>query len=226
MTGNQADLFGHQTAKLPAGLHYAERWMTPREQAALIKRLVDVAVSPFRFQGWIGKRQTASFGWHYDFDRASFATAAPIPDFLLPARDNAAAFAGLAPDDLVQALVTRYDSGAGIGWHRDRPVFDHVVGLSLAAPATLRLRRRTVGGFDRASLDLAPGSFYHLSGEARHGWEHSIAAMDVRRWSVTFRSLRAAVPVHQVESARMRRPKCAGERLICDSPEKDGLMQP
>ncbi|THD34872.1 MAG: alpha-ketoglutarate-dependent dioxygenase AlkB [Sphingomonas sp.] len=165
--------------------------MAPAEQAALIGRFADVPVSPFRFQGWLGKRRTASFGWHYDFDRGRFAAAAPIPDFLLPVRDRAAASAGLAADDLVQALVTRYDPGAGIGWHRDRPVFEHVVGLSLEAPATLRLRRRTSSGFDRASLDLAPGSLYHLSGAVRHDWEHSIAAMDVRRWSVTFRSLRA-----------------------------------
>jgi hypothetical protein len=29
---------------------------------------------------------------------------------------------------------------------------------------------------------------YHLSGEARHDWEHSIAEMEVTRWSITFRS--------------------------------------
>lgn len=173
-----------------SGLAYAENLISSAEETALIARLEQVEVAPFRFQGWLGKRQTASFGWHYDFDKASFGEAAPIPDFLLPLRDRAGAFAGLAPADLVQMLVVRYDPGAGIGWHRDRPVFDHVVGISLEAPATLRLRRRCVaGGFERASLDLAPRSIYHLSGEVRYDWEHSIAPMDVRRWSVTFRSL-------------------------------------
>jgi hypothetical protein len=84
--------------------------------------------------------------------------------------------------------VIRYDPGAGIGWHKDRPLFEHVVGISLGAPAALRLRRRRPGGFDRASAPLARRSIYHLSGEARHEWEHSIAEMDVARWSITFRT--------------------------------------
>jgi DNA oxidative demethylase len=86
-------------------------------------------------------------------------------------------------------LLIRYDPGAGIGWHRDRSVFEHVLGISLAAPATMRFRRRRPDGFARASVLLEPRSIYHLAGEARHHWEHSIAAMAVTRWSITFRSL-------------------------------------
>ena len=189
MAAAQPDLFGTAPPAAPPGLAYAEEVIDTAEEAALLAQLEEVAVAPFRFQGWIGKRLTASFGWRYDFDDASFAPADALPHFLLPLRDRAARFAGLAPDDLVQALVVRYDPGAGIGWHRDRPLFEHVLGISLAAPATLRLRRRRPGGFDRAAVPLAPRSIYHLSGEARHDWEHSIAPMDVLRWSVTFRSL-------------------------------------
>lgn len=54
----------------------------------------------------------------------------------------------------------------------------------LHEPATLRLRRRVA----RLNMPLAPRSIYHLSGEARHVWEHSIAAMEDTRWSITFRS--------------------------------------
>ena len=115
--------------------------------------------------------------------------AAPIPDWLLPLRSRAAGFAGLPADALVQVLLTRYDPGAGIGWHRDRPVFEHVIGLSLGAPAVMRFRRRKPGGFERATAALAPRSAYHLSGEVRHLWEHSIAEMAATRWSITFRSL-------------------------------------
>jgi alkylated DNA repair dioxygenase AlkB len=186
----QTDLFGKAPAPaLPPGLSHADDIIDAAEERALIARLEGIAVTPFRFQGWLGKRLTASFGWRYDFDDASFGPTEPIPDFLWPLRDRAARFAGLAADDLVQALVVRYDPGAGIGWHRDRPVFEHVVGISLQTPATLRLRRRVAGGFERATLPLAPRSIYHLSGEARHDWEHSIVEMDMRRWSVTFRSL-------------------------------------
>ncbi len=49
-------------------------------------------------------------------------------------------------------------------------------------------RRRAAGGYDRASAPLEPRAAYHLSGEARHDWEHSIVEMDRPRWSVTFRS--------------------------------------
>ena len=188
----QSDLFGAPApvpVGLPPGLAYAPDIVTPEEERALVAALDAIEVTPFRFQGWTGKRLTASFGWRYDFDDASFGPTEPIPDFLLPLRARAADFAGLAVDDLVQSLVVRYDPGAGIGWHRDRPVFEHVVGISLEAPAVLRLRRRRESGFDRAALPIAPRSIYHLSGDARHGWEHSIAAMAERRWSVTFRSL-------------------------------------
>jgi alkylated DNA repair protein (DNA oxidative demethylase) len=53
----------------------------------------------------------------------------------------------------------------------------------------MRFRRRRTGGFERASAPLAPRSIYHLNGEARHQWEHSIAEMNACRWSITFRSL-------------------------------------
>ncbi|MES2444853.1 MAG: alpha-ketoglutarate-dependent dioxygenase AlkB [Pseudomonadota bacterium] len=180
------DLFG---APALSGLAYRADAITPETEQVLVARIDQAGLSPFRFQGWLGKRLTASFGWRYDFDNGSFSEAEPIPDWLEPLRAQAAAFAGLEADEFVQALVIRYDPGAGIGWHRDRPVFEHVVGISLGAAATLRLRKRRPGGFDRAAVPLAPRSIYHLSGEARHDWEHSIAPMEVPRWSVTFRSL-------------------------------------
>jgi alkylated DNA repair protein (DNA oxidative demethylase) len=180
------DLFG---AAIVPGLALGQAIITPGDEAALIAAIDRTELSPFRFQGWTGKRLTHSFGWRYDFDSAQFAQTEPIPDWLLPLRDAAADFAGMAAQDFVQALLIRYDPGAGIGWHRDRPVFEHVVGISLGNAATLRLRRRAGNKFERASAELAPRSIYHLSGEVRHGWEHSIAPMDVPRWSVTFRSL-------------------------------------
>lgn len=182
----ELDLFG--SIRLP-GLSATNRFVDTADQAMFIARIDDASLSPFRFQGWTGKRLTASFGWRYDFDNASFAPAEPIPDWLLPIREKAADWAGLTSNALVQVLLIRYDPGAGIGWHRDRPVFEHVIGISLGNPATLRFRRRRETGFDRFSQPLEPGSIYHLSGEARHAWEHSITPMDVPRWSITFRSL-------------------------------------
>jgi DNA oxidative demethylase len=182
----QPDLFDESHL---AGLHQAGELVTLAEEQVLIASIDAAELSPFRFHGWLGKRLTSSYGWRYDFDDASFAPVEPIPDWLLPFRAKAAGFACLEPGELVQALLLRYDPGAGIGWHRDRPVFEHVIGISLGAAATMRFRRRKPGGFDRASVPLAPRSIYRLTGEARHKWEHSIAAMEVTRWSITFRSL-------------------------------------
>ena len=176
-------------APLIPGLDTREDFVSEGEEQTLIAAITGVDLSPFRFQGFTGKRLTRSFGFHYDFDTARFARTEPIPGWLLPLRSRAAAFAGLDPADLVQALVIRYDPGAGIGWHRDRPVFDHVIGISLGAPAILNFRQRSVTGFRRVKLPLAPRSAYHLSGEVRREWEHGITSHDALRFSVTFRSL-------------------------------------
>jgi alkylated DNA repair protein (DNA oxidative demethylase) len=178
-------------APLIAGLAYREEVIGEREEDALVEHLVAAELSPFRFHGWLGNRKTQSFGWRYDFDDASFSPAEPVPDWLEPLRATAATIAGVRPEDFVHVLLARYDPGAGIGWHRDRDVFEKVVGFSLMTPATLRFRRRRPRGFDRATLDVAPRSAYLLAGESRWDWEHSIVPGDRLRFSITFRTLSA-----------------------------------
>jgi alkylated DNA repair dioxygenase AlkB len=178
-------------APLIDGLRYREDVISAAHERALLDRLMPLDLAPFRFHGWLGNRRTQSFGWRYDFDDASFAPTQAIPDWLLSLRETAANFAQVRADDFVQALIARYDPGAGIGWHRDRDVFENVVGISLGTPATLRFRRRTPAGFKRASLKVVPRSAYFLSGQARHDWEHSISPGDQLRFSITFRTLSA-----------------------------------
>jgi alkylated DNA repair dioxygenase AlkB len=180
------DLFGMPV--LP-GLATAEKLVSAAEEQTLIAAIDAAPLAPFRFQGWTGKRLTRTFGWRYDFEDSSFTEAEPIPDWLKSLRDRAAVFAELAPEDFAHALVIRYDPGAGIGWHRDRPQFDKVVGISLAASTVMRFRQRTASGFRRASVELERRSAYLLSGEVRSEWEHSIASHEVLRFSITFRSL-------------------------------------
>lgn len=159
------------------------------EERSLLADFCGLPFKPFRFKGWEGKRETVSYGWRYDFDGGQLRETIPLPSFLTKLRNTIAGFAGLTANDLVQALITKYETGAGIGWHRDRPEFEHVVGISFGSAATMRLRRRTPTGFRRASFDLTPRAAYHLSGEIRHAWEHSIAETSEPRWSVTFHSL-------------------------------------
>lgn len=186
----QFDLFAAAPV-LPGlpGLRHAAGVLPQGELAGLARAIDAAPLTPFRFQQWTGLRLTASYGWHYDFAAGRVGEAEPMPDWLLAVRDVAAGFSGVPADALVQALLIRYDPGAGIGWHRDRPVFDHVVGLSIGAPATLRFRRRRADGFDRFAQALVAGDAYHLTGDARWEWEHGIAPMTATRWSITFRSL-------------------------------------
>jgi DNA oxidative demethylase len=176
-------------APLIAGLCYVEEVIGEVEERALVERLHSLDLAPFRFHGWLGNRKTQSFGWRYDFEDASFTPAAPVPDWLLPLRSRAADVANVKADNFVHVLLARYDPGAGIGWHRDRDVFEQVVGISLSSAAVLRFRRRTGSGFSRAKLEVVPRSAYLLSGEARHEWEHSIAPGESLRFSITFRAL-------------------------------------
>jgi alkylated DNA repair protein (DNA oxidative demethylase) len=182
------DLFG---APVIPGLVYREGVIGAAEHDELVAQLEATDLEPFRFHGWIGNRKTRTFGWRYDFDDASFAPADPIPEWLLPLRDTAAKLAGVAPDDFAHVLLARYDPGAGIGWHRDRPQFEDVVGFSLGSPAVIRFRQRTGDSFRRANVHLEPRSAYLLSGEVRHDWKHSIVPGATLRFSITFRTLSA-----------------------------------
>jgi alkylated DNA repair protein (DNA oxidative demethylase) len=182
----QTDLFSEP---LIAGLDYRSDFITQAEHDCLVTELRKLDLAPFRFHGWLGNRKTQTFGWRYDFDDASFTPAEPIPQWLQPVSARAAAFAGLVPEQFAHVLLARYDPGAGIGWHRDRPQFEEVVGISLGAPATMRFRQRTAAGFRRANIQLEPRAAYLLSGEVRWEWEHSIVPGDALRFSITFRSL-------------------------------------
>ena len=187
MSLHQLDFFA--TPPAVPGLVLAEDFVGPGEEAELAAAIDAARLAPFKFQGWEGKRLTASFGLAYDFERGRLVEAAPIPAWLEPLRRKAAKLAGLEPDELRHALVIRYDPGAGIGWHRDRPQFGTVIGVSLGAPAVLRLRKRRAAGFERRAVPLPPRSAYVLADEARHDWEHSIVPQERTRWSITFRSL-------------------------------------
>ena len=179
----QADLFADPFI---AGLDYRADFITRDEERDLLAHLQAMDLAPFRFQGWTGNRKTQSYGWRYDFDDASFLPTEPIPHWLIRLRDRAAEYAG---DEIAHALNARYDPGAGIGWHKDRSVFDRVVGVSLGSPAILRFRQRTPTGFTRFHLPVEPRSAYLLSDEARYEWEHRIVPGDELRFSITFRTM-------------------------------------
>ena len=174
----------------PERFRYAGDLITRDEEAELVARIQELPLTEFEFHGYFGKRRTTSFGWHYDFGGASLNQVEAIPEFLLGVRQRAAEFAELTPDDLPHVLVTEYSPGTPIGWHRDRDVFEDVIGVSLLSPCVFRLRRRGRDHWERHSLILNPRSVYLLRGAVRSEWEHSIPQVKSLRYSITFRSLK------------------------------------
>ena len=173
----------------PEGLVYAPGFLGGDEERTLAARIAGLAFTPFEFHGFTGNRRTISFGLHYGFDGSGLREAEPIPGWLQPLRARAAALAGREAEAFVHILVIEYAPGAGIGWHRDRPVFGDVVGVSLLAPAPLRFRRKAGPKWDRFTLTAEPRSAYLLRGPARYEWEHSLPQLETLRYSVTLRTL-------------------------------------
>lgn len=188
------------------GLRYQPELLSVGEEDELIARVRELPFKNFEFHGFKGKRRTVSFGWQYEFSgRGILRKADDIPPFLLPLRARAASFVKIEPEAFQHVLVIEYGPGAGIGWHRDRPVFGDVIGVSLLAPCVLRFRRKTYsaataevrrergkarGTWERVNLCTEPRSAYFLTGPARSEWEHSILSVNELRYSVTFGTVR------------------------------------
>ncbi|MBS0295880.1 MAG: alpha-ketoglutarate-dependent dioxygenase AlkB [Proteobacteria bacterium] len=187
----QPDLFGASVRAAPAppeGLSYRADALTVEQERNLAETIGALPFKPFEFQGHEAHRQVVAFGWRYDYGQRAVLEAEPIPDWLDPVRAIAADLSGEPPEAFVQVLINRYDPGAGIGWHRDRPQFAKVVGVSLLEPCAMRFRRQIGEKWERTSAPLAPRSAYLLTGPARREWQHSIAPMEALRYSVTLRT--------------------------------------
>jgi alkylated DNA repair dioxygenase AlkB len=190
---DQPGLFDDDAAEaaatsLPEGMRYWADLLSATEEQDLVRGIATLPFEDFEFHGFTGKRRVVSFGWRYDFDESKLQKADDIPLFLLPLRRRAAEFARLAPESFQHALVIEYRPGAAIGWHRDKPMFAEVVGVSLLSPCRFRMRRKMDNHWERAAIDLQPRSAYLLAGPARTQWEHSIPPMDRLRYSITFRN--------------------------------------
>jgi alkylated DNA repair dioxygenase AlkB len=186
---NQLNLFAGGPS-LPEGFKYQSGLVSPDDERTLLDRVRGLPFRDFEFHGYVGKRRVVSYGWHYDFNDSLLRKADDIPSFLLGLREVAAAFARIDPAQLQHVLVTEYNAGAGIGWHRDKAVFGEVIGISLLAACTFRLRRKVGPTWERVSLTAEPRSAYLLSGPSRTEWEHSISPVESLRYSITYRNLR------------------------------------
>ena len=172
----------------PEGLRYCAEFISRATEQELIERIAALPLQPFQFGQYEGKRRVMSFGFRYDYISRRLEEAEPIPAWLGDLIETVEDFGGAATR-VRQVLCTAYDTGVGIGWHRDKPHFDRVFGLSLGSACKFRFRRALGRKWERFTLDAAPRSIYVMSGAARQDWQHSIPAVEVPRYSITFRTM-------------------------------------
>ena len=186
----QGDLFASGPPDLPEGLVYVEDFITPDVESALLAVVRDLPLHEAQYKEYTAKRRTLSYGAQYDFSRNELRPGPPVPPFLESLREQVGTWLGVPAVDFTQALVTEYRPGTALGWHRDVPDFERIVGVSLLGSCRMRFRpwppeARSPRAF---ALELEPRSAYVLQGEIRWKWQHSIPATKNHRYSITFRT--------------------------------------
>jgi alkylated DNA repair dioxygenase AlkB len=174
----------------PNGLRTTSEFVSEVAEQELIARIAELPLKPFQFGAFEGNRRVKSFGFRYDYTLQKLTASDPIPEWLQAVARAVERFGELLEGEVRQVLCTEYDIGVGIGWHRDKPHFEKVFGLSLGSACKFRFRRRKADGWERFTFNAAPRSLYSMQGEARHDWEHSIPPVEQRRYSITFRTMR------------------------------------
>lgn len=80
MTQNQLSLLG-AGPELPEGFKYQGEVISPDEEQGLLRRRVkELPLRGFQFQGYVGKRRVVSCGWQYDFNERKLRQAEDITD--------------------------------------------------------------------------------------------------------------------------------------------------
>jgi alkylated DNA repair dioxygenase AlkB len=187
-------------SELPDGFLYRPEFVSSEEENALLRQIANLQFHAFDFHGYIATRRIVEYGFEYDFTSRRAQTAHPLPAFLDPIRVRAAAWAGMRADEIIESVVTEYSPGSPIGWHRDVPQFEIIIGISLKSSCRFRFKPyRHEGKIVATSLE--PRSAYILRGAARWQYQHSIPAVKALRYSITFRTWRSKVPARRKTSA-------------------------
>ena len=188
----QADLLD-ANAGLPAGFKYEPEFLGVQQEKDLLEAIGSLPLREAEYREWKAKRRIVSYGGRYDFTHRELGEAPPIPEFLFPLREHIARWAGVMHAHIHHAVIAEYRPGTQLGWHRDVPNFERVMGVSLGGRARMRLRsyppRR--GARAAVTLGLEPRSAYSFGGPARWEWQHAISPTKELRYSITFRTLRS-----------------------------------
>jgi alkylated DNA repair dioxygenase AlkB len=192
MGDEQGSLFGGPVEpELPAGMRYGAEFLSREEETALIAIIERLPLERMKYQQYTARRRVVSYGGQYDFSAQQLNEAEPLPGWLDALRERAGAWAGIAAERFTQALIAEYAPGTPLGWHRDVPDFEDVVGISLLHDAVLRFRPYPPERGTRADvlkLVAAPRSIYLLHGPSRWDWQHSVSPTKQLRYSITLRT--------------------------------------
>ena len=186
-------------SELPDGFLYRPEFISSEEENSLLRKIATLEFQAFNFHGYIAKRRIVEYGFEYDFTSRQAETARPLPAFLDPFRVRAAAWAGIHGDEIIESVITEYSPGSPMGWHRDVPQFEIIIGISLKSSCRFRLKPfRGEGKIVATSLE--PRSAYILRGGARWQYQHSIPAVKTLRYSITFRTWKSKAPARRKTS--------------------------
>lgn len=189
------DLFGEAPAAAVEGLRYERDFLSLAEEADLLVIVQGLPLKEMRYKEYTARRRGTSFGGSYDFGTNRLKPGPPLPEALHPLRAKVAAWAGIAPEDLGHMLIAEYRPGTPLGWHRDVPEFEDIIGVSLHNDAVMQFRPYVPGApaSGPAALEflIEPRSVYLLRGPARWAWQHAIAPTEALRYSITLRTRRA-----------------------------------
>jgi alkylated DNA repair dioxygenase AlkB len=177
----------------PEGFDYYPDFLSVQEENELLKLILKVELHEFVFQGYAALRKVASFGFNYSFHTGKLTRGKAIPDEFRPFIEKAADIAGEPPDAFQELLITEYPEGSVINWHRDAPPLGLIAGISLLSDCRFRLRPHVNASRNRKAIISFPvkrRSLYVIKGDARDAWQHSIAAVSGKRYSITLRTLR------------------------------------
>ncbi len=180
---------------LPQGFHYYPDFISEEEEQELLKMIQSYPLKNMIFHGFEAKRKVLSFGYDYRFDSRKLSETLPIPGEFRPLIRNVGGRLGIAENGFVKMLLTEYNTGTVINWHRDAPPFGKIAGISLLSDCRYKLRPYNKALQTRAAVrafTVERRSLYLMEGAARDEWEHSISPIKSLRYSITIRTLRDA----------------------------------
>ena len=164
------------------GLYYFEDYVSGicDPSQLLTNVLAAVDLKPI---GSAKSRRVAHYGRSYSYSNGKLGDAPVIPDLLDGLANDVDITAEITFDQLI---VNEYKNGHAIAPHIDSRLFGPVIAcISLGAPTKVVFER----GCEKKTIDIATGSMYVMTGDARYLWTHSIRHSGAPRCSLTYRTV-------------------------------------